>query len=174
MTDLTPAQRDARKKKGPARLIHALALSLVALFLAGCLDDAADTTFSFGACANPNESTACTTGGAGSGVITISLVNSRAQEVVVISNFGTAAQIFTDWTLTAINFGDIFSFPDSFSLAAGGVVRIRTGSGTATTEDLYWEGIAHMHDTESDEVQLKNETGQITAICSTNDPCWNN
>ncbi|MCH7478586.1 MAG: lamin tail domain-containing protein [SAR324 cluster bacterium] len=173
MADLTLAQRNARKKKGPARLFHVLALSLVALFLAGCLEDAADTTFAF--CVNPNEPLPCSTstGTTTTSNIIIFLVDPLI-EVVIISNWGTALQDFTNWVLTAAVSGDEVLFPSGFSLAAGRSVRVFSGTGDLDPDTLFWEGSNHISDTENDRILLKNDSGQTIATCATNDPCWNN
>ena len=169
MADLSLAQRNARR--GPARLIHVLALSLVALLLAGCLEESADTTFAF--CVDPTEPWPCPKSGSaanGTATVTSSAVLSfayidTANEIAVITNRGTSAVDMTGWTLEAQQSGHIFTFPGSFSLFAGRFVRIRTGSGTDDDDDLYWAGSDHWPSS-TDTATLKDSGANVVLICN--------
>lgn len=60
-------------------------------------------------------------------------------EYVLIRNYDTSSSALTGWSLEdVIGHQYTFSFPNGFSLAAGGFVRVWTKSGTNTTTDLYW------------------------------------
>ena len=60
-----------------------------------------------------------------------------ANEYVEIHNGGSASVSFSGYTLKDAAVAS-YSFPSSFSLAAGASVKVHTGSGTNSATDLYW------------------------------------
>lgn len=80
-------------------------------------------------------------------------------EYVRIENQGGRAQTMTSWTLRDVA-NHIFTFP-SFTLAAGGTVRVWTKSGTNTTTDLYWGSGAAIWNNTGDTAYLRDGSGAL-------------
>jgi len=59
-------------------------------------------------------------------------------EWVVIRNAGSGALDLAGWTVKDTSASHRYDFPDGFSLAAGGSVRLSTGCGTDSADALHW------------------------------------
>jgi len=83
------------------------------------------------------------------------------EEWVEISNLGTADVSLVGWTLEDAQ-NHTYSFPD-FSLKAGGAAKIRTGSGSDTSEDLFWNRSSSIWNNDGDVATLKDASGNIVS-----------
>jgi endonuclease YncB( thermonuclease family) len=83
-------------------------------------------------------------------------------EYVEVTNTGSGDQDMTGWTLENGD-GDTYSFPDGFTLSAGGTVRVHTGSGTdsSTDGDLYWGASMFRWDNDADTASLYDDGGTL-------------
>ena len=82
-------------------------------------------------------------------------------EWVEISNLGTTDVSLAGWTLEDAQ-NHTYSFPD-FSLTAGGAAKIRTGSGSDTSEDLFWNRSSSIWNNDGDVATLKDASGNIVS-----------
>ncbi len=64
--------------------------------------------------------------------------NNLNDEWVEITNSGTVAVDMTGWVLKDESASHRFNFPASYRIGARGTVRIYTGCGTDTAQELYW------------------------------------
>ncbi len=78
-------------------------------------------------------------------------------EYVRIQNLGGRAQVMTNWTLRDVA-NHVFTFP-SFTLAAGGTVRVWTKGGTNTATDLYWGSNQAIWNNTGDTAYLQDAVG---------------
>lgn len=82
-------------------------------------------------------------------------------EYVQLENLGGAGQMLTGWTLRDLA-GRTFTFP-SFTLSAGGAVRVWTRSGTNTATDLYWGSGSAIWNNSGDTAYLRDAAGNLVA-----------
>lgn len=59
--------------------------------------------------------------------------------IIVISNFESATQDFSNWTLQVDQVNVTYAFPQEFGLPSNFKVRVHTKSGADTKTDLYWD-----------------------------------
>ncbi|MCB8942134.1 MAG: protein kinase [Ardenticatenaceae bacterium] len=86
-------------------------------------------------------------------------------EVVVIANSGDEPVVLTDWQLQDdAQRAHIFTFPP-FTLAAGAQVKVWTGRGADSAEELYWRSGAAIWNNEGDVARLFDGLGQLVAEC---------
>lgn len=78
-------------------------------------------------------------------------------EYAVIENRSRLPVALGNWTLRD-RAGHVFSFPE-FTLAPGSRCRVRTGRGTDTATDLYWNRGAAVWNNEGDQAVLRNRRG---------------
>jgi micrococcal nuclease len=83
------------------------------------------------------------------------------EEWVEISNLGTADVSLAGWTLEDAQ-NHTFKFPD-FSLKASGVVKIRTGMGNDSSEDLFWNRSSSIWNNDGDVATLTDASGSIVS-----------
>jgi hypothetical protein len=83
------------------------------------------------------------------------------EEWVEISNLGTADVSLIGWTLEDAQ-NHTYKFPD-FSLKAGGIAKIRTGTGNDTSGDLFWNRSSSIWNNDGDMATLKDATGNIVS-----------
>ena len=82
-------------------------------------------------------------------------------EWVEISNLGSADVSLAGWTLEDAQ-NHTYKFPD-FSLGAGAAVKVRTGIGNDTAEDLYWNRISSIWNNDGDMATLKDASGSVVS-----------
>jgi competence protein ComEC len=82
-------------------------------------------------------------------------------EWVEISNLGSADANLAGWTLEDAQ-NHSYSFPD-ISLKAGAAVKIHTGTGTDTAEDIYWNRSTSVWNNDGDVATLMDTSGNIIA-----------
>ena len=82
-------------------------------------------------------------------------------EWVEISNKGTSDANLTGWTLEDAQ-NHTYTFPD-FSLKAGAKVKIRTGIGDDTSEDLFWNRSSSIWNNGGDTATLMDASGNIVS-----------
>ncbi|MBN1234765.1 MAG: lamin tail domain-containing protein [Methanotrichaceae archaeon] len=108
--------------------------------------------------------------GADEGGIAITNVNFAApspekenldEEWVEISNLGSADVSLAGWTLEDAQ-NHSYAFPD-FSLSAGAKAKIRTGVGTDTSEDLFWNRSSSIWNNGGDVATLRDASGNIVS-----------
>ena len=83
------------------------------------------------------------------------------EEWVEISNLGTSDVSLAGWTLEDAQ-NHTYKFPD-FSLTASGVVKIRTGIGNDTSEDLFWNRGSSIWNNGGDVATLKDASGKMVS-----------
>ena len=83
----------------------------------------------------------------------------KEEEYVCFTNTGAQSLDMTNWTLMD-DYGWTFEFP-AFALESGAFVRVRTGCGDNTEQDLYWcyEGDSAVWNNDGDCVFLKDSQG---------------
>ena len=84
------------------------------------------------------------------------------EEWVEITNQGSDEVSLTDWTLEDAQ-NHSYTFPD-FSLAAGAAVKVRTGEGTDTATDLFWNRSSSVWNNDGDVATLMDASGNIVTI----------
>lgn len=129
-----------------------------ALILAADNCPAATITVTKAAVYHQSTTPTCSTAG-----IRVDLIQYKATsltgEYVRLRNPGTAAVNITDWSV-ADAAGRRYVFP-ARNLAAGAAVRIRTGSGTNTSTDVYWGSGSYIWNDSSDSFTLRNCAGTV-------------
>jgi competence protein ComEC len=80
-------------------------------------------------------------------------------EWVEVKNSGNAPQDLSGWTLSDAS-NHTYTFPQNFVLGAGDSVKVRTGSGTDSTSDLYWGRGSPIWNNDGDTATLKDEDGR--------------
>jgi len=82
-------------------------------------------------------------------------------EWIEISNQGESDENLAGWKLEDRQ-NHTYAFPD-FILKAGASVRIHTGVGSDTSEDLYWNRNTAIWNNDGDTATLKDASGEIAA-----------
>lgn len=83
------------------------------------------------------------------------------EEWVEISNLGSADANLAGWTLEDAQ-NHSYSFPD-ISLKTDAAIKIHTGTGTDTAEDLYWNRSSSVWNNDGDVATLMDASGNIIA-----------
>jgi len=83
------------------------------------------------------------------------------EEWVEISNLGSADVSLAGWTLEDAQ-NHTYKFPD-FSLKASGAVKIHTGMGNDTTEDLFWNRSSSIWNNDGDVATLTDASGNMVS-----------
>ncbi len=83
------------------------------------------------------------------------------EEWVEISNLGTADASLAGWTLEDGQ-NHTYSFPE-FSLAAGAKVKVHTGIGDDTAEDLFWNRSSAVWNNDGDTATLRDADGNAVS-----------
>jgi hypothetical protein len=83
------------------------------------------------------------------------------EEWVEISNLGSSDVSLAGWTLEDAQ-NHCYSFPD-FVLEAGANVKVRTGIGSDTAEDLFWKRGSSIWNNGGDVATLKDSSGNIVS-----------
>lgn len=88
-------------------------------------------------------------------------------EWVEIRNDGSSTMALDGWTLKDNSASHRFRFPNGFTLAGGGLVRVYSGCGSASSSALYWcvTGSAIWNNT-GDTASLLDPSGNIAASSS--------
>ena len=81
-------------------------------------------------------------------------------EYVVIKNEGNEAVDMTGWTLSD-QANHVYTFPSGFVLNAGATVTVYTGSGTDTSDKLYWGSNLPIWNNDGDTAYLKDNEGKL-------------
>ncbi len=89
--------------------------------------------------------------------------NEMEFESLQLENVGIAAVDLSNWTLTEVRDGNVFTFPDGFTLPSQGRVRIWTQAGPHGPTDLYWNRSDPAWDNNSDEAILRDTAGNEIA-----------
>ena len=82
-------------------------------------------------------------------------------EWVQISNSGTADVSLAGWTLEDGQ-NHTYSFPD-VSLVAGAKLKVHSGAGTDTAEDLFWNRSSAVWNNNGDTATLKDAAGVVVS-----------
>ncbi|WP_230209041.1 lamin tail domain-containing protein [Nostocoides sp. HKS02] len=85
-------------------------------------------------------------------------------EYVVIKNTTTTARSLTGWTLRDRT-GYTYRFP-TFTLRAGATVAVRTGKGTATATNRYYNHSWYIWNNTGDTAYLRNSAGTLVHSCA--------
>ncbi len=86
--------------------------------------------------------------------------NNKTEEYVCLTNPGSDAVALSGWTIRD-QYGWTYTFPD-FILGAGASVRVRTGCGDNTPEDLYWcKAETAIWNNSGDCAYLSDATGEL-------------
>lgn len=80
-------------------------------------------------------------------------------EYVVFENVGDEVLSLGGWTVTD-EAGKKYKFPTEFTLEAGETVTLRTGSGTDTETDLYWDAGSPVWNNGGDTVIITTADGE--------------
>jgi hypothetical protein len=83
------------------------------------------------------------------------------EEWVEISNLGSSDVSLAGWTLQDAQ-NHTYAFLD-FNLTASGVVKIRTGMGNDTAEDLFWNRSSSIWNNDGDVATLKDASGNMVS-----------
>lgn len=83
------------------------------------------------------------------------------EEWVEISNIGSSDADLTGWVLEDGQ-NHTYTFPD-FSLSAGARVKVRTGVGEDTSEDLFWNRSSSIWNNDGDTATLMDASGNIVS-----------
>lgn len=84
------------------------------------------------------------------------------REWVLLSNEATQPADLTGWKLKD-KADHTFEFPEGFALAPGAAVRVRTGVGEDTAQDLFWGRKAAVWNNEGDKAEVLDANGQRVA-----------
>lgn len=84
------------------------------------------------------------------------------EEWVEISNLGTEEVGLAGWTLEDQQ-NHSYRFPD-ITLGAGSAVRVHTGAGTDTEEDLYWNLGGSVWNNDGDVATLRDASGEVVSV----------
>jgi len=80
-------------------------------------------------------------------------------EYVVFENDDGEALALGDWTVED-EAGKQYTFPEEFTLEAGATVTLRTGSGTDTETELYWDAGSPVWNNDGDTVIVRTSDGE--------------
>jgi competence protein ComEC len=86
--------------------------------------------------------------------------NNLNDEYVVIKNNGSTDMDMTGWTLRDVA-NHVYTFPSGFTLAAEASATIHTGSGTNTSDHLYWGSGAPIWNNDHDTAYLRDRNGDL-------------
>jgi hypothetical protein len=126
--------------------------------------------------ARPSIGLTSTSGGSSTGGVAIKAIyfdspgsddgsnSSLNAEWVRLKNTTSTRKTLTGWTLHD-GASHIYPFP-SFSLAAGGYVKVHTGSGSNTAGNLYWRSAGYIWNNTGDTATLRNANGTLIDQCS--------
>lgn len=110
-----------------------------------------------------------TDGGTGAGELDVVEIHADADgddrenlndEYVVFQNVGDEPLDLGGWTVED-EVGQAYTFPGGYTLAAGAEVTLRTGSGTNTETDLYWDSGSPIWNNGGDTVIVSNTEGDV-------------
>ncbi|WP_323099443.1 lamin tail domain-containing protein [Intrasporangium sp. YIM S08009] len=85
-------------------------------------------------------------------------------EYVVLKNTTRSNRVLTGWTLRDKT-GYTYRFP-AFTLKAGATVTIRTGKGTATATNRYYNLSSYVWNNTGDTAYLRNAAGSLVDTCA--------
>jgi hypothetical protein len=85
-------------------------------------------------------------------------------EYVVLKNTTRSNRVITGWTLRDRT-GYTYRFP-TFTLKAGATVTIRTGRGTATSTNRYYNRSWYVWNNTGDTAYLRNASGSLVDTCA--------
>ena len=85
-------------------------------------------------------------------------------EYVTIKNVSSSSRSLTGWTLRDKT-GYTYTFP-KFTLKAGASVKVRTGKGTASSYNRYYNYTWYVWNNSGDTAYLKNASGTLVSKCS--------
>jgi hypothetical protein len=85
-------------------------------------------------------------------------------EYVVIKNMTSSARSLTGWTLRD-RANHVYKFP-AFTLKAGARVWVRTGKGTATTTNRYYNSTWYIWNNTGDTAYLRDAAGTLKHSCT--------
>ena len=88
-----------------------------------------------------------------------------ADEYVVLTNRGDAPVDLSGWVLTDES-GARYTFPDGVVLAPGDSVTVRTGAGSDTETDRYWDAGRPVWNNDGDTVTLLRSDGEVVTEVS--------
>jgi competence protein ComEC len=83
-------------------------------------------------------------------------------EYVVLENAGESTVDLSGWVLTDES-GARYTVPDGVTLEPGASVTVRTGSGTDTSSELYWDAGRPVWNNDGDTVRLFRPDGSVVA-----------
>ncbi|MGH2688830.1 MAG: lamin tail domain-containing protein, partial [Actinomycetota bacterium] len=83
------------------------------------------------------------------------------EEWVEVRSTASVPIALSGWTVSDVA-GNTYTFKSGFSLAGGATVRLRSGTGSDTSTDLYW-GIGHVWNNSGDTAFLRNPSGATVA-----------
>jgi len=83
------------------------------------------------------------------------------QEYVVIKNVCSASKLMTGYKVHDYGKKHIYSFPSGYRIGAGVSVKLRSGTGTNSSTNLYWQRSygAVWNNTPPEKAYLKNPSG---------------
>ncbi len=85
-------------------------------------------------------------------------------EYVTLTNTTSTAQALTRWTLRDRQ-NHVFTFP-TFTLAPRASVTVRTGKGSNTSTNRYWNQTNYIWNNDTDAATLKNASGTTVHTCA--------
>jgi micrococcal nuclease len=87
--------------------------------------------------------------------------NDLNSESVLVRNAGSLGVDMTGWVLKDESSSHRYSFPAGYVLAAGAVVRVHTGCGTDSADDLYWCNDGAVWNNDGDTAFVQDHNGNI-------------
>jgi len=139
-----------KKEMNSIRLVGTLAFALVALFLGAALVQGEDSSAETGIVISDANF-----------IATSPEKENLNDEWVEISNNGGVDEDLTGWTLEDAQ-NHTYSFKD-FSLNAGSKVKLHTGQGTNSAEDLYWNKNSPVWNNSGDTATLKDASENVVS-----------
>lgn len=85
-------------------------------------------------------------------------------EYVVVKNTSTTNQVLTGWTLRDKQ-NHVYTFP-TYTLGAGKSVTVRTGKGTATSTNRYYNSGNYIWNNTGDSAILRTKSGSQVSVCT--------
>ncbi len=88
-------------------------------------------------------------------------------EYVTIRNAGSVDQRMQGWTLVSVVGNQVYTFPDNYTLSAGGAVRVHSGPDAFEQwpTDLRWTG-AYIWRNQGDKAELRDPGGRVvSSLC---------
>jgi Lamin Tail Domain len=86
------------------------------------------------------------------------------REYVTITNTGTTTRTLTGWTVRDLA-NHIYTIP-SFKLGTGKSVRLHTGKGTNSSDDLYWGKGWYVWNNTGDKATSRDSSAALKDTCS--------